>query len=186
MRSNSIRIVSLSCAVLLSACHTGLPGFRPRCSAAAPAEAIPYDSTRWIELKGEFNLVDVLTSQGPKAEIARSRIRLDTVRLAERWYRNQGLRGPVGPERFRPVVGTSLSRTGGLTSSEEVEVEGTVLHVGCRRCSDASPTHYTIEAISPRGFWGHWRNYQSGIVYVRGPNGERLPDPAGYFCAFRR
>jgi hypothetical protein len=69
----------------------------------------------------------------------------------------------------------------------EAEIDGSLLYLGCRDCMDASPTVLRIIEVDERGFFGTWRNYQTGIGRLLDKStGDPLPDPAGYFCAWRR
>jgi len=67
----------------------------------------------------------------------------------------------------------------------ESDRDSGILYVGCRACLDASPWHLYIAAVSDGGFWGLWRDYQTGIGRAFDEAGHPLPDPAGLFCAKR-
>ena len=63
---------------------------------------------------------------------------------------------------------------------------GQHLKLGPANYPDGMVHHLTITAVSPEGFWGWWRA-DRGITVTTDPNTRRtLPDPAGYFCAWRR
>jgi hypothetical protein len=68
----------------------------------------------------------------------------------------------------------------------EAQIDGSLLYLGCRDCMDASPMVLRIIEVDERGFFGSWRDYQTGIGRLFDERtGEPLPDPAGYFCAWR-
>jgi hypothetical protein len=72
-----------------------------------------------------------------------------------------------------------------LTLNSVAEVDRSTLYIGCRDCTDSSPTHYRIRGVTPGGFWGTWADYQTGIGVLVDSSGKRLPNPEGYYCARR-
>jgi hypothetical protein len=83
------------------------------------------------------------------------------------------------------VLRTDLQLRGEI-GSQPAEVDDGVLYLGCRDCADASPDVLQVRRVSAAGFWGPWRNFQSGIGIAVDASGARLPDPVGLFCAIRR
>ena len=171
---------------LLIGCRVPVAIARLDCSER-PGRAVPYDSTAWSKLVGSFTLVTVTTSQGPAVRVERSFQHHDTLPSYQRRFRREGLRRQYGPLSVRPHRGVEQTRFRGEPWREPAEVEGTVLYTGAREGDDVSPSAYEILHISRAGFWGRWRNGQTGILRaVDRQTGLLLPDPAGYFCALRR
>lgn len=166
------------------AASTHQPQRPVECDPLAPGDALPLDRAQINDLAGSFRLVKVLTSHDkyPEHSIRRGGLSLqspDSVQRAASRRRGLGYLQRANLQFVGEVVWSTEYR-------ESVEIDDGILYVGCRGCDDGSPTHLTITAVSPRGFWGTWRNYQTGIAFiVDRETGERLPDPAGYFCAIR-
>jgi hypothetical protein len=51
--------------------------------------------------------------------------------------------------------------------------------------SQIQSRNLTITAVAPEGFWGWWQTQPGLRVERESPSRRVLPDPAGYFCAFR-
>ena len=152
----------------------------------ATMHATPFDSTRWTQLEGLFEMVMVTTSYKDASAPHRYRLRLARTDSARRFYRRTGLRGPYGPVRDRPLMGQAEAQVSDSVQWRvSAEFEYGTLYIGCRECMDASPTHYRVSRVWPHGFAGTWRDYQTGIYRVVDSSGKALPDPAGYFCAHR-
>jgi hypothetical protein len=137
-------------------------------------------------LAGSFRLVEVLTSFGTDStELHASRLDLtlalaDSVTVADSRMRRLGHRPRADLRLTGSVRWPSIERP------DTAEVDGLTLYLGCRDCLDASPDVLTITHVSPRGFWGRWENRQTGIGRAADARtGEWLPNPAGYFCAWR-
>ena len=88
------------------------------------------------------------------------------------------------PRKDLQLEGSATPGSGGVRS-QPAEVDAGIIYLGCRDCNDASPAVLRVHAISDAGFWGTWRDYQTGIGYVVDRAGKRAPDPSGYFCAIR-
>ena len=139
-------------------------------------------SSQLQSLVGEFTLLQVTTSDHSN-HVSRSRF---TLEFPDSARRQRAMVRSIGR-----VTRTDLQLVGAWkwdpkAPREEVEMDAGTLYLGCRDCTDASPYHLWITKITPRSFSGTWMDYQTGIVYSVNQLGERLPDPAGYFCAIRR
>jgi hypothetical protein len=74
-------------------------------------------------------------------------------------------------------------------SSRDLRHPGVVLVGSHLRLGDtdhqAASHNLTITAVAPEGFWGWWR-VELGLRVNHEFAGRRvMPDPAGYFCAYR-
>jgi hypothetical protein len=79
----------------------------------------------------------------------------------------------------------------GINSSSQdsrhpgVVLVGSHLRLGDTDHGQAASRNLTITAVAPEGFWGWWR-LEPGLRVTRESAGRRvMPDPAGYFCAYR-
>ena len=150
------------------------------CERGPPAEAKPYDTLQPETLAGDFRLMQVMTSW----ETASSDTSEVSIRLATTEEKAEAKREGLG---FFP---RDITHVGLLTWSSEydpfpVEADGATLYLGCRGCLDGSPNVLYVAAIADEGFWGLWRDYQTGIGRHFDTLNNPLPDPAGYFCAQR-
>jgi hypothetical protein len=153
------------------------------CSVEPPASALaPTTTSRIDSLAGRFDLVMVTTSFPSTEGRPVWRTQLDLRRPDSGAVAAAVRRGLDRPRDLRLV---GVQRWSTRYRPNDAEVDGTTLYLGCRGCLDASPDVLRITASSTHGFWGTWRDYQTGIGRVVGKNGASLPDPAGYFCALR-
>ena len=138
-------------------------------------------------LAGTFRLAQIWTdvaSERLPDSVSYSWLQLAVVDSANRVA---AARPTVGRVRRRNLQLTGSIRAGTGRDSAHAEVDDGVLYLGCRDCTDASPEVLRITAMTERGFFGTWRDYQTGIgrvIYT--PIGQRSPAPAGYFCAWRQ
>jgi hypothetical protein len=105
---------------------------------------------------------------------------VDSVRRIQATERRVGLHARTHLEFEGRAVSASTGQR-----AQPAEIDSSVLYIGCRDCTDASPLVLRVRALSASGFWGSWRDYQTGIGYVVDGKGKRAPDPAGHFCAIR-
>jgi hypothetical protein len=160
---------------------TSLRAQELECSRGPPSLSVSYDRAQPERLEGRFRLTLVRVSyEGDGAE-SLSELSLRRATPPEReearreglgyWPRNVTHVGTWSwSEEYRPFV---------------AEADHAVLYLGCRNCLDGSPRVLRVAAVAEEGFWGLWRDYQTGIGRVFDSAGNRLPDPAGYFCAER-
>ena len=179
------RLFSAVIAVLTTtACHSG-PTPAPAlatCPATAPSGARPFDSTQALALAGTYELVMLATSRGLAGAADSGRIVLAPTDTLRRYYRH-GLAGWIRRGE-RPLAGT-YDPADHRFQPVEAEVEGATLYVGCRDCNDASPWVHRIQVVAPWGFWGHWEDFQTGIGRLYDTLHRPLPNPSGYYCAWR-
>jgi len=156
------------------------------CRPEPPAGAGPLTPERAPWLAGRFRLITVTTSQG-RAYRHAAETGL-TLRMADSLERAAATARGVGhaPRRALQFVGRwRWAPDSEAQQPDLAEVDAGVLYLGCRDCLDGSPWHLQITAVSPAGFWGTWRDYQTGTVRAVDGRGRELPDPAGFFCAVR-
>ena len=167
-------------ALMLTACATGRPGYwSETCGEPPPnAESFTVDRIPWMV--GSFRLTLVTTSFD--APVTRNELDLFAVDSATR-ERARTSRIGHRPRRDVRLIGADYWAR--RRSPVAAEWDDGILYLGCRDCFDGSPDKLTIGAVSENGFWGWWRNDQSGIARVVDRHGKALPDPAGYFCARR-
>lgn len=166
-------------AIALGACRSLPPSVSDGCTAPRNGGAPAPDSVVWPRLVGDFAVVQVDTNGRHAAVSQRMRLRLAWNDSVHRWTR-EGLwiRRPMPPTN-RPIAGTIGSR-GWMDSAI---VEGRVISIGCRTCTDASPNRLTVVQADRGGFRGWWVNPGNGLL--RSGIGEPERMAAGYFCARR-
>jgi len=172
--------VGLLFAVSSCASVSRLTG-RSSCSEP-PASAAPPTEQQIASLVGRFSLTQVITSFPASEQPSPERTTVELHR-PDSVTRAATARRLIGRPKNLQLVGTLGDKGHSLAGA--VKVDAGTLFIGCRDCNDASPDHLKISAISDRGFWGTWVDYQTGIGRVFGKDGKPLPDPAGYFCALR-
>lgn len=167
-------------AMLLTSCATARLGFgSEKCGEPpASAEAFSVDKLPWMV--GRFRVTFVTTS----FERSTSHNELELF-AADSATRMQARERRIGhrPRRDLRLVGRDYWDP--HRPAESAEWDDGILYLGCRDCIDGSPDKLTISAISENGFWGRWRNDQSGFAHVLDSHGQLAPDPAGHFCARR-
>lgn len=189
----AVRVVSLGfLAVWLLACSGGVG---PRaCPPTAPDGYAVFDTASFPLLAGDFELRTVATSAGMPATPVTTRIHLylqDSTRRFRFMTRGSG-RTPGE----RPIAGWVVSPrpdpradTSSFARDPEqpgIEWVGRELYMGWGRdMLDGMGTAFRVEAVSPNGFWGSWREDMGMGRLVDRRTGEFLPDPSGYFCADR-
>jgi hypothetical protein len=180
----------LSAVLILGACASSNAVSNVRtadCGPNAPADAASFKASRLTDLTGTFRMVHVLTSfpvDSVAHAIRRSSISLQLPDSAQLALSRESSLGRYARR--------NLQLTGTWDWSDSVyplwpaEMDSDTLYLGCRDCIDASPYVLLVAHVSQRGFWGRWRDYQTGIGTVFDQRtGARLPDPAGFFCAIR-
>jgi hypothetical protein len=189
-------LTALASLASLAACRSAPRAAAIACAPATAPDARAYTPAEWPALGGRFALTEEWTSS-PDPYVTRGELTLAPVDSAEQRFRRRRVVGPragepYGPERFRPLRGEYVWRVepappdGRREWREPAEFEDDTLYTGYREGMDMSPTHLRVEGVSSRGFWGTWRNYQTGIGRLIDRDGRPAPDPAGRFCATRR
>jgi hypothetical protein len=177
---------SLLCLAACASAQSALPPAPADCPPDPLADAARASAAHVPLLAGSFRVVEVLTSFGTDStELHAWRLGL-TLALAD-----SATVADSRVRRFGHFPRAALQLTGsvrwpGIERSDTAEVDGLTLYLGCRDCLDASPDILTITHAGSQGFWGQWANRQSGVGRAADPRtGEWLPNPAGYFCAWR-
>jgi len=146
--------------------------------------ASPVDSATLARLApGQFVLLTVNTTRGYGGSVRRGSLIFVRLHADSELVDRQTF---AGPRKFwRPFAGRYEMIAGGRTYRDTAEVLAGGLTIGCVDCMDASPTSYTIVAVTPDGFVGRWANNQTGIGVAVDRRGRRLPNPGGFYCARR-
>ena len=157
----------------------------PRCSRN-PASTLPFDSTRALSLVGAFHLEYVDTTQGTRASGG-----LDLVLWPnDSAHRYRYMVRQIGRDfGERPFGGTYRYPGAPWIDPEEpnrgIKLNGADIYIGSIAVNDGAGTYLTVRRVGPSGFFGRWTE-EMGIAMLVDSKGRRLPDPAGYFCAWRR
>ena len=177
-------IPGIALAALLPAANGGLAA-QSSCPATPPPGATPFSDSLAGQLRGAFRLFVVTTTSPGSGPIVDSgwTLNLSAVDSARR---AQSIQRRIGflPRKHLLLEGHAETDSSGR-QRQPAEMDDGILYIGCRDCNDASPTVLRVLGISEAGFWGSWRDYQTGIGYVVDREGKRAPDPAGHFCAIR-
>ncbi len=185
-----LRAAAAAITIALGAC-----GARHVYKALPPDDCLPHartaaaaiSSDRLSGLTGTFRLVLVLTSiptDSTRLWARRSRLRLFRPDSAQGIAARQAALGHF-PRTDLHLIGRNDDMRPDVPV-EEAELDGDTLYLGCRDCLDASPERLMITDVGDTGFFGTWHNPQVGIGRAFDPKTMRwLPDPAGYFCAYR-
>ena len=151
------------------------------------SSAIPLESL--MRLRGTFRFVTVITARGYDSSPFTSELKLRAADTLERFYERQ-LRGLVRVGD-KPLVG-ELSwrledgkRGNTRVAVKRVDQDAQLISGYCESCLDATWTYYRISEVRPDGFSGTWQDPQTGLGKLVDKNGQRLPDPEGYYCAYR-
>ncbi|HJR16336.1 MAG TPA: hypothetical protein VJ808_05735 [Gemmatimonadales bacterium] len=155
-----------------------------RCSPAVPRTAQHPISVPPSALGGEYKLIQVQTqptsdliTEGrlhlhPLDSSAKARTMGGAVRDLVGW-----LELPEGDSAWRAAVASRDPVRPGVV------LAGQHLRLGPGSSSGLTQ-HLEIMAVAANGFWGWWRADQ-GLTLTESDGRRVLPDPAGYFCAFR-
>src|SRR5687767_5525067 len=160
-------------------------GAQASCPTVPAPSGTPFADSLAGELRGTFRLTMVTTTYPGTGPIIDSSLILtlgevDSARRAQATERRMGF-----VPRKRLLLEGSVVSNSGDARAQPAEIDDGILYLGCRDCMDASPAVLQVQVISEAGFWGSWRDYQTGIGYVVDREGRRAPDPAGPFCAIR-
>ena len=175
-------------ALALAACGpaaTSAPEPLPCKPEVSPAAQHPI-AIRSASLTGEYHLIQVPTQP------ANNPVRSGRLHLAppDSAARIAGIGRPTGElVGWLEVSGTdSIARSAAASRDPErpgVVLSGEHLQLGNVGAFDGHGEDLTITAVAPEGFWGWWRARSGWEITVDENTRRVLPDPAGYFCAFR-
>lgn len=153
------------------------------CDSIPPHSAVPYTRDLAPMLVGRFQLTAYNTTDGPVSSVTK----IVALRLADSIERAASKVKTLAhaPNRDLQLVDAHLSEPDTIPGPRSVQVDDGLLLLGCRDCLDGIIVVYRIAAVSPSGFWGTWKDPQTGIGQIVDKQGHPLPDPAGFFCAIR-
>ena len=147
-------------------------------------------------LAGTYELVLVATSPAERGRSARGRLTLWPTDTLQRYYTRALGVGEYRRWGDKPLYGSAdieLARVGASTEGElrsaDPEWPGVIVHrsgdvwLGFAAVLDGSTTALRITDVTSDSLWGTWEASYGYIVRVR--DGREVPNPAGYFCAFR-
>jgi len=165
------------------------------CTADATPAEVPFDISRGPELAGQYELSLVLID-GAEWGATDHHGRLELwVQDSSRSHRGIFGRLPPGRERLvagRFVVARSDSNNSWwrrMASADldhpGVMLQGRVLRLGDQDVLDGVGENLTITHVGPAGFRGWWRQDNGIAMMIDSVTRQRVPDPAGYFCAVR-
>ena len=167
----------------------------PTCTTKPMTAEVRFDTTHVRELAGQYDLFLVLTT-GREWGASDHRGRL------ELWVRDslqsrRGMFGPLPHGLERPVGGRFLvaspdsdntwwrSMASANPDRPGVLLQGTSLRMGDQDVLDGTGEVLTITHIAPGGFRGRWQQDNGIAMMIDSVTHQRVPDPAGYFCARR-
>jgi hypothetical protein len=131
-----------------------------------------------LALAGDYQLIQVQTQPSGGRTIS-GRLHLAPLDSAARAGASGG---PV-----RDLVGwLELTEPDSLTSSRKPRAVLAGQHLIIDRAGYAEGGAHNLEitAVAPEGLWGWWKANR-GLALTETQTRRVLPDPAGYFCAFR-
>jgi hypothetical protein len=165
------------------------------CNKKSMAGEIRFDTSRVRELAGQYDLYLVLT-EGAQWGASNHHGRL------ELWLQDsaRSRRGPFGqlrPGWERPVAGAFVVASPDSNESwwrrmasadlnhPGVILQGRTLRMGDYDGFDGTGENLTITHVAPAGFRGRWQQDNGIAMMIDTVTHQRVPDPAGYFCARR-
>jgi hypothetical protein len=173
--------------LVLAACRpSSNPALAPaRCAPSVPETAEHPISMKPSALAGDYDLVQV-QSQPSSGTTTSGRLHLAPLDSAAK-------AGSAGGA-VRDLIGW-LDLSGGdslwraAVASRDLRRPGVVLagqhlRLGPAGSLAAGAQNLQITAVASDGFWGWWRA-DRGLTISESPGRRTVPDPAGYFCAFR-
>jgi hypothetical protein len=184
-------ILALSAVGLFVGCMGHAAGSLPgalskRCVSASSLQPARLDSVALEQPTGTFRLVvvDTIGLEEP-FYVQEAELVLDPV---DPDMASQARAGRIGhrPRQALCLRGTITWEAVENGQPQPAEVDGDSLYLGCRDCLDGDPDHLVVREVTPTGFRGTWRNYQSGISVLFRRDGTPAADPAGYYCAWAR
>lgn len=184
LRRHRRRRMRVALCLLIAA--TGCAGIVGRarrsddCKAPLGSPLTVIDSASRSLLEGSFRVTQVGSAKGRRHPTIRvlQLHRADSAERADARAKRLGNR-----PRNVDMVGTST--TEGTGQVDPAELDGNVLFIGCRECSDASPDAFSLFLVGKNGFAGRWHNPYSGITVVMRENSRNVLLSPGHYCAAR-
>ena len=171
-------------ALLLGACHSPSRSTPDpsRCGPTVPETAQHPLATPAAALAGDYDLIQVQTQ--PNGSTATGRLHLAPPDSAGRAGAIGGLMRDLvgwfeGADDLRIQASSRDSRHPGVV------LAGSHLRLGDTDGGQAMSRNLTITAVASQGFWGWWQAQPGFRVERESASQRMMPDPAGYFCAFR-
>jgi len=166
----------------------------PRCSPKPIVGETRFDTSRVRDLAGEYDVVFVLTT-GAAWGTSDHRGRL--VLWVQDSVRSE--RGPLGrlPGGRKRILAGSFTVQPPDTSfwwrrmaSADLDHPGAIwewdrLRLGDHDVFDGTGENLTVTHYGPTGFRGRWEQDNGIAMMIDSATHQRVPDPAGYFCAHR-
>ena len=166
------------------------------CTARLLARSTPYDSSRALDLVGQYRLERVDTVSGrsyvpaPSSVHQQPRLRLWATDSAHRYSRiNLITRQPQAI--YRPIVGAILGAdtSGSTADNPQIVLDShaldwlTLRHTPKLMLDGGAIQHLPISVLDSWGFGGYYS--EDGSILFSGPDGKIDKPGAGYYCAFR-
>ena len=150
------------------------------CAQEITGTGTAYSMQLQQKLVGKFHVIQVDTTWPGHANVyERSVLTLNIADdAAQAKARSEALFNHL---RTIQLVGESKSTNAKL--AEYADLDSTRITIGCQHCVDAALTSLHVASFTPTAFYGTWYADLGNYVIVR--DGQRAPEPAGYFCALR-
>jgi len=160
-------------------------GSEPKC-VPNPSQLPPFDSTQVALLEGPFQITFVDTTASPPREW-----RTDLVMWAnDSAHRYQYMERRIGYPHGERLFGGTFRAPGSPWTRPGNTWEGILyrpgsLYLGTIGVNDGGGTTLALKWLGPAGFSGRWTVDLGFAVIFDTNTGRYLPNPAGYYCAWR-
>ena len=189
-------VAGAACAAASGSNTNGDARIPPACTARLLARSTPYDSSRALDLVGQYRLERVDTVSGrssvpaPSSVHQQPRLRLWATDSAHRYSRINAITGQ--PQAiYRPIVGAILGADASGYTADNPQVilashalDWLALRYTPKLMLDGGAIEYLpMRVLDWWGFGGYYSD--DGSILVSGPDGKIAKPGAGYYCAFR-
>ena len=160
-------------------------GSAPTCTPH-PSQLPPFDSTQVAHLVGQFHITAVDTTTSPPQELGTDLV----IWVNDSVHRYRYMKRGIGIVHGERPFGGSFRSPGRPWIDPETAWEGILYHpgslyLGTIGVNDGGGTTLTLNRLGPAGFSGRW-TADMGIAVIFDTRTNRyLPNPAGYYCAWR-
>jgi hypothetical protein len=141
------------------------------------------------QLPGNYTITTIATSKGIDHSPEETRLTLTRADTLGRFYevnirghRRTGSPVLVGQHTPSPEDGAAAPES---VVVQQNSAKTEMIFGFCTLCFDAQWVYYTITEIRPNGFAGRWVDPQTGLEKISDRQGREIPNPEGYFCAYR-
>jgi hypothetical protein len=174
-----MHLVLILVSILISPDSTPTCGPNPRRLAL-------FDSAQTTHLAGHFHLTVVDTTGSTQADSGTDLV----MWLNDSAHRYQYMERGIGIEHGERPFGGTFRRPGRPWIDPQATWEGLryragTLYLGTTNVLDGGGTTFTISRLGPAGFSGRWTEDLGIAVITDRQTGRHLPNPAGYYCAWR-